>query len=214
MFPTEGEHAGGVDKHAWIVGTAEAPRGALRRHDVFVPGLDKWGDPRKALLQDDAWENARTRVCRSLGLSAKPGVDLDRWCSELDDDYRRLRAGLADNPHVRIEQRTENGKLRDHLVLTGLDKLTEPASLKELREAVDARIPTVDLPELLLEGHAWTGFLGHFHHVSEAGSRAEHLIVSLCWPRSSTIRAVSSASRTSCACWWRCETRSGAGRST
>ncbi|MEV0415843.1 hypothetical protein AB0I68_35015 [Streptomyces sp. NPDC050448] len=74
-------------------------------------------------------QNARTRVCRSLGLSQKPGVDLARWCSELDD-YRRLAAGLADNPHVRIEQRTENGKLRDHLVLTGLDRLTEPASLK------------------------------------------------------------------------------------
>ncbi|MFC9431037.1 hypothetical protein [Streptomyces sp. NPDC056987] len=98
VFPTEGEMAGGVDKHAWIVGTAEALRGALRRNDVFVPGLDKWGDPRKALLQDDAWENARTRVCRSLGLSEKPGVDLDRWCRELDDDYRRLTTGLGDEP--------------------------------------------------------------------------------------------------------------------
>lgn len=69
--------------------------------------------------------------------------------------------------------------MRDHLVLTGLDRFTEPASLKDLREAVDTRIPTVKLPELLLEVHAWTGFLNHFHHVSEAGSRAEHLIVSL-----------------------------------
>ncbi|MFJ9352207.1 DUF4158 domain-containing protein [Streptomyces sp. NPDC101237] len=124
VFPTKGEHAGGVDKHAWIVGTADALRGALRRHDVFVPGLDKWGDPRKALLQDAAWGNARPRVCRSLGLSAKPWVDVRRWCRELDDDYRRLAVGLANNPHVRIEQRTENGRLRDHLVLTGLDKLT------------------------------------------------------------------------------------------
>ncbi|MFD8396610.1 Tn3 family transposase [Streptomyces sp. NPDC059680] len=178
VFPDEGEHARGVDKHAWIVGTAEALRGALGRHDVFVPGLDKWGDPRRALLQDTAWESARTRVCRSLGLSEKPGVDLGLWCRE-HDDYRRLAAGLADNPHVRIEQCTENGKLRDHLVLTGLDKLTEPASLRGLREAADARIPTVDLPELLLEVHAWTGFLNHFHHVAEAGSRPEYLVVSL-----------------------------------
>ncbi|MFJ9352206.1 Tn3 family transposase [Streptomyces sp. NPDC101237] len=48
-----------------------------------------------------------------------------------------------------------------------------------MREAVDVRIPTIDLPELLLEVHAWTAFLNHFHHVSEAGSRAEHVIVSL-----------------------------------
>ncbi|WP_406384632.1 hypothetical protein [Streptomyces sp. NBC_01618] len=88
------------------------------------------------MLQDAAWESARTRVCRSLGLSAKPGVDLGRWCREPGGDYRRLAAGLADNPNVRIEQRTENSKMRDHLVLTGLDKLAEPASLKELREGI------------------------------------------------------------------------------
>ncbi|MCX5233218.1 hypothetical protein [Streptomyces sp. NBC_00233] len=97
-------------------------------------------------------------MCRSLGLSEKPGVDLGHWCRELDDGYRRLAVGHADNPHVRIEQCTENGRLRDHLVLTGLDKLTEPASLKDLREAIDAHIPTVDLPKLLLEVHPGPGF--------------------------------------------------------
>jgi hypothetical protein len=68
-----------------------------------------------------------------------------------------------------------DGRLRDHLVLTGLDKRTEPASLKDLREAPEARVSTVDLPELLLEVHAWTGLLNHWHHASEAGSRAEPL---------------------------------------
>lgn len=57
--------------------------------------------------------------------------------------------GIADDLHLHIEQRTEHGCVRDHLVLTGLDRLAEPASLLDLRDAVDALIPTVDLPELL-----------------------------------------------------------------
>ncbi|MFJ4428838.1 hypothetical protein [Streptomyces bobili] len=144
------------------------------------------GDPRKALLQDAAWEDARTRVCRSVDLSERLDAYLDRWCRELDYDYRRLTVDLAGNPHVRIELRTENGRLRDHLVLTSLDKLTEPASLTGLREAVDARIPAV-LPELLLEVHAWAWFLNHFHHVWGASSRAEYLVSPLSGPSPSVV---------------------------
>jgi Tn3 transposase DDE domain len=85
------------------------------------------------------------------------------------------QAGLADNPSVRIEDRDG----RDHLVLTGLDRLGEPGSLTELRADVDARIPIVDLPEALLEVHSWTGCPGHFTHVSGATSRQQDMIISV-----------------------------------
>jgi hypothetical protein len=48
------------------------------------------------------------------------------------------------------------------LVLTGLERIEEPASLIALREAVMTRLPRVDLPELLLEIDARTGFAGAF----------------------------------------------------
>ena len=44
------------------------------------------------------------------------------------------------------------------LVQSALDKLEEPASLVALKAAIAARLPRVDLPELLLEMHARTGF--------------------------------------------------------
>lgn len=47
VFPTEGEHAGGVDKHAWIVGTAEALRGALRRTTCSYPAWTSGTTPAK-----------------------------------------------------------------------------------------------------------------------------------------------------------------------
>jgi len=88
-----------------------------------------WGDPTAGLLDGTAWDKARPQICRDLGLSPEPGVDLDRWAARLDTACRQLADGLADNPSVRIEDRDG----RDHLVLTGLDRLGEPGSLTELR---------------------------------------------------------------------------------
>ena len=67
-----------------------------------------------------------------------------------------------------------------HLVLTGLDRLEEPPSLVALRQAVSDRLPQVDLPELLLEIDARTGFADAFTHASEADARAGELRTSVC----------------------------------
>jgi TnpA family transposase len=69
---------------------------------------------------------------------------------------------------------------RDVLTLTPLDKLDEPASLVNLRRDVAARLPHLDLTEVLLEVLAWTHFAGEFHHVSEGDARVGDLDLSLC----------------------------------
>jgi hypothetical protein len=84
--------------------------------------------------------------------------------------------GAAHNRAVRIEQ--VDGK--DDLILTALDKLDEPSSLVELRERVAARLPRVDLPEILLEIAVRTGFTSEFTHISERDSRVSDLSTSIC----------------------------------
>ena len=42
------------------------------------------------------------------------------------------------------------------------------------------RLPRVELPELLLEVQAWTGFASDFTHVTEQGARADDLPISVC----------------------------------
>ena len=67
------------------------------------------------------------------------------------------------------------------LDISRLDRLDEPASLEELRNALGAMIPRVDLPDLLLEIHARTGLAGEFDHVAEgSGARARDLHKSVC----------------------------------
>ena len=65
-------------------------------------------------------------------------------------------------------------------MLTPLDKLDEPPSLVALRAEVKSRMPRVDLPEILLEIAARTGFAEAFTHLTERTARAADLTTSLC----------------------------------
>ena len=69
---------------------------------------------------------------------------------------------------------------KDDLILTGLDKLDEPDSLIALRKEVQRRLPRAELPEILLEIAARTGFSNEFTHISERDSRASELVTSIC----------------------------------
>ena len=148
----------------------------LRRRDVFVARSERWGDPRVKLLQGAQWDVLRPQVCRALGRSESPEPELHALAQQLETAYQRTVANFPANAAVRVAQ----VKGRDTLTLTGLDKLEEPPSLLKLRDAVLRRLPRVDLPELLLEIHARTGFAHAFTHISEGDARVADLPISLC----------------------------------
>jgi len=70
-----------------------------------------------------------------------------------------------------------NGRAR--LVVDHLDALGEPGSLVWLRATAQTMMPRVDLPELLLEVHAWTGFLDAYTHLADVPARTKDLSVSV-----------------------------------
>ncbi len=165
-----------VDRRFYTFCTLERLQDALRRRDVFVAPSERWSDPRAKLLHGTGWDAVRAQVCRTLGHGEAAEPELQRLTAELNEAYQRTAAGLSANAAARIE-RTDG---QDRLVLTGLDKIDEPASLVELRTLVQALMPRVDLPELLLEVNAWTGFANQFTHVSEGTARVENLPISIC----------------------------------
>lgn len=167
---------GSIDLHAYTFCVLDSLRKALRRRDIFVSPSWRYADPRAGLLSGPEWEKARPIVCRSLGLSPEPAPALGAITAELDQAYRKVTARLLNNPAVRFE--TVDNKKK--LVLSPLDKLEEPTSLIALREAVVERLPEVDLPEILLEISARTGFTTAFTHLTERTARAEDISTSLC----------------------------------
>jgi TnpA family transposase len=167
---------GSVDPRAYTFCVLDELRKSLRRRDVFVSPSWRYSDPRAGLLTGEEWETARPIICRSLGLSINPTPTLAALTEELDQTFRAVAARLPNNTAVRFE--TVDGKKA--LVLSPLDKLEEPESLVKLREAVVAKLPVVDLPEILLEISTRTGFTDAFTHLTERTARVQDLSTSLC----------------------------------
>ncbi len=167
---------GAVDLRAYTFCVLEELQTALKRRDVFVAPSWRYADPRSGLLDGPEWEATRPIICRTLGLSANPEPTLTAMAAELDRTYRAVAARLPDNPAVRFEITGE----KHELVLSPFDKLDEPASLVALREKVAGMLPRVDLPGLILEIAARTGFTEAFTHISERTARAADLHISLC----------------------------------
>jgi hypothetical protein len=175
-----------IDRRAYTFCVLQTLLAAFKRHDLYVTPSQRWGDPRAKLLTGEAWQAQRTSVCHTLGRDELAEPELERLKQELDAAYRRTADNLPTNEAVHIER--AHG--RHELVLSGLDKLDEPPSLIGLKILVAQRLPRVELPELLLEVQAWTGFASDFTHVNEHGARADDLPISVCvlccWPKPAT----------------------------
>lgn len=148
----------------------------LKRRDLFISPSWRYTDPRANLPSGAEWEAIRPMICRSLNLSTDPELTLTNFTQELDRAYKQVAANIDNNPAIRFE--TVNGS--EELVLTHLDKLEDPPSLKTLRAAVKAKLPRTDLPEIILEIATRTGFTDAFTHLSEGNARAYDLTTSIC----------------------------------
>ena len=98
-----------------------------------------------------------------------------RLAQALDEAWRRTGDGMPANPDLRIEHRDG----ADRIVVTPLDAIEEPASLVRLRAMVEALLPEVEIADLPLEVHGWTGFLDEYTHISGAEPRAAGLAESV-----------------------------------
>lgn len=167
---------GHLDLAGYRLAVLDGLRRAIRRRDVFPVRSLRYADPRKGLLAGAAWEAARPAVCRTVGVSPSADEELARLAARLDLAYRETAARVPGNPAVAIVS-TPGGP---DLSVEPLEKIEEPPSLAALRAAVDARLPRLDLPELILEVHARTGFAGRFTHASEGRARTADVATSLC----------------------------------
>ena len=170
---------GVVDRDAYVVCVLEQLHKALRVRDVFAWPSYRWGDPRARLLSGAAWDQARPNIVDGLSLSVEPEPHLRELTAALDASWFQLleRFGQADDSaSVQIVPAADG---RARLSVERFEALEKPASLLALRKQVQAMLPRVDLPDLLMEVHAWTGFLDAYQHVSGADVRMNDLAQSV-----------------------------------
>jgi TnpA family transposase len=167
---------GTFDLTGYRLCTLDRLRRAIRRRDVFPVRSLRYADPRKGLLTGAAWEAVRPTVCRTVGVAVTGDEEIAKLSARLDLAYRQTAARVPDNDAVTITRAASGVDLS----IEPLDKIDEPRSLTDLHKAIDARLPQLDLPELILEMHARTGFGAAFTHASEGNARAGDIATTIC----------------------------------
>jgi TnpA family transposase len=144
-------------------------RSALRSGRVWVEHSRRYADPDTYLIPRAEWPSRRLEVIRQTGT---PGEGLQR----LVEREVALEACMAEvekllarkDSHVRIED--------DAIILSPLEAEHRPASAEALEDLITARLPQVELSELLIEVDAWTHFSDHFVHAASAETRRPTLL--------------------------------------
>jgi len=167
-----------VDLRGYTLCTLDALRLALKRRDVFVPAADRWGDPRRLLLDQTVWRKTGPGVLRSLDLNGGARRLLDRLGDELDDAYHHAASVITARPDL-ITFDHDTG--RDRLKVPALAALDLPAGTNELRAAVDAMMPVVELPDVLLYVADLCPYPDAFSdNITSGRSRRDDLALSVC----------------------------------
>jgi TnpA family transposase len=136
-------------------------RSALRSGSVWVEHSRRYANPDTYLIPPAEWPSRRPEVTRQTGTPSDGRKRLDEREAELDVAMGQVEQLLAENDGpVRIED--------DELVLSPLDADPRPASADVLEDLITARLPQVELSELLIEVDAWTHFSDHFAHAAGA----------------------------------------------
>lgn len=163
---------GTVDWKAYVFCVLEQFHRMLRRREIFAKNSSKWGDPRAKLLAGEAWGQAKSTVLASLGLPEGAGEHLAARAALLDGTYREVSGRLPENAQISFD---DDGRLH----FAALEPEFEPVSLLDLRAAVNAMLPRVDLPEVLLEVFSWTGADQAFTSVTGSEARLKDLPVTI-----------------------------------
>ncbi|MGH9008736.1 MAG: Tn3 family transposase [Acidimicrobiia bacterium] len=164
---------GTVDKNAYVFCVLTQFHRHLKRRDIYAEASERWRDPRAALLDGEAWANAKDAVLTVLSLPEDPDALLSEHAQALDDAYREVGGRLAGDTAVSVD---DEGRLH----VERLKAIPDPPSLVDLRKRVRAMLPRVDLPEVILEVMAWEPrFVEAFTAASGGQSRLGDLHVTI-----------------------------------
>lgn len=158
------ENEGNIDRKLWELCILFEIRDKLRSADLWVVGSRKYTDLESCLIDGQQWEGLRTEACALLG---RPAIGVERRLAcqvEFTDRLAQLDCEISTGATVTLE----NGELK--IKRPAHDE--PPPDNQGLPAAVAARLPKVQLTDLLIEVDSWCPFTQPLGHGSdEPGSR-------------------------------------------
>jgi len=166
---------GVVQRHYYELCVLWELRGALRAGHVWVEHSRRYADPATYLIPPDMWAAERAQMCDLLQAPADGATRLATRGAELEAELARFDKGLPRSTIVRIEQ----GKL----VVSPLPGEEIPPRVEQLADQIEARLPEIDLPSLVVDVDQLTHFSDSFEHAGGAQPRMprfhEHLYAAI-----------------------------------
>ena len=159
--PYVAEPAGNIDRHYYELCTLWELRGALRAGNVWVASSRRYANPETYLIPKDRWPALRPEICQQLHAPEDGAVRLEQRGRELAEVLSRVdRLVVRNGPMGTV--RMEKGRV----VVPPLEAEDRPERVTHLEDAITARLPLIDLSELLIEVDHWTGFSHHLRHLN------------------------------------------------
>lgn len=162
---------GRIDRHFFEVCVLWELRGALRGGNVWVQGSRRYANPTSYLIPESQWPALRAEVCRLIQAPEDGALRLAQRRDELAAGLDALDQRLDVVDRVRIND--------GELIVGQLQAEDLPPSVKLLGDQITARLPRIDLPDLLIEVDGWNGFSDAFEHAGGGEPRSPGLLTHL-----------------------------------
>jgi TnpA family transposase len=147
-------------------------RQKLRSGEIYAAHSRRFDDLESYFIPKDEWPQHQPEVLRLTGVPLQAEVRLAEREADLITLMERVEALLNEDGDLR----EENG----NLVLTPLEAQERTEQLDQLETAITARIPEVDITDVLIEVDTLTGFSDHFEHLNSADQgRSKDLLLHL-----------------------------------
>jgi TnpA family transposase len=146
------------DRRLYEIATLAALRDRLRSGDIWVEGSRAFQPMDEQLMPKPAFAALKASDDLGLGVPQDAVTYLSEARQALDFNLKRLA------------YRARNGKLEGVRLETGQLVVTPlpgdvPAAAEDLKWELGDMYPLVEVPDLLMEVHAWTGFADWFTHI-------------------------------------------------
>jgi TnpA family transposase len=140
----------------------------LSSGDIFVGNSRRYADPEGYLVPKAQWNNTKEEVCQQLYVSSDPYERVNQKIKELQELLPLVSDLLVGTDGIRLEEGI--------LVVPRLQGQELPDSASDLENLISARLPLVDLPELVMEVNSWTKFTDHFTSIHDGKAPGERQI--------------------------------------
>lgn len=158
---------GKVNRNFYELSILSVLKEGLKSGDIYVNKSRYFSDPSTYLIDDEKWSNIEPEVCRQIHLPIDGNIRLNERIKDTSNRYNSLN---------KLLNKSESGKIRmenNQIVVSPIQAIDKPESLKGLESLIDDRLPEIDLSDLLIEVDSWINYSNNFQHTDSIETKAD-----------------------------------------